>query len=92
MNAIPDGIALGGGRRPVARRLVVVAAVLVALVCGAVIGRATAARPTVLPHRTAHVVQLAGLDGQNAQTRLRVMKKMNSLLRGSRREARRSAR
>jgi hypothetical protein len=79
MDATPDGIALRGRRLVGARRLVVLASVVLALVSGVAIGRETGAHPSVVPHPTAFTLSTGGPESQNAQTRLRVMEKMNSI-------------
>ena len=57
--------------------LVFIAALVIALLLGVVIGRQTA--PSMTSHRAPQVLSTTGLDSPNGDVRRQVMEKMNSL-------------
>ena len=77
MSATDEGIALGRRRVSGTEILVVIAALVVALLLGVVIGRQTA--PSRTSHRATQVLSTTGLDSPNGDVRRKVMEKMNSL-------------
>jgi len=77
MSATDEGIALGRRRVTGTEIVVVIAALVVALLLGVVIGRQTA--PSVISHRGMQVLSTTGLDSPNGDVRRKVMEKMNSL-------------
>jgi hypothetical protein len=77
MSATHEGIALRGRRVTGIEILVVIAALVVALLLGVVIGRKTA--PSVTAYRPTQVLSTTGLDSPNGDVRRQVMEKMNSL-------------
>lgn len=77
MSATHEGMALRGRRVTGTEILVVIAALVIALLLGVVIGRQTA--PSVTSRRATQVLSTIGLDSPNGDVRRQVMEKMNSL-------------
>ncbi len=79
MQATPGDVDLGARHVSLAQILVVIAALVISLTAGVVIGRGTAPARSVVVHRETPALTLTGMRSAGAEIRRQVMHKMNSL-------------